>query len=150
MATTIWFDMDGTIADFYGVDGWLNMLLSESVFPYAQAKPLMRMAQLAKLLHRVQAAGYKIGIISWTSKSGSYDYNKKVVKTKLRWLNKHLPSVKWDEINIVNYGTAKHAYRHSDNDILFDDEARNRLVWWGKAYKPDEIIEVLKSLIHGA
>lgn len=25
----IWFDMDGTIADFYGVENWLDYLLDE-------------------------------------------------------------------------------------------------------------------------
>lgn len=30
---TIWFDMDGTIADLYGVDGWLEMLIAEDPTP---------------------------------------------------------------------------------------------------------------------
>ncbi len=146
----VWFDMDGTIADLYGVEGWLGMLMAEDTTPYAQARPLVHMSQLAKLLHRVQAAGYGIGIISWTSKSGSWSYNKEVTQTKLAWLNRHLPSVTWDEIKIVNYGWAKHGYRHTDDDILFDDEAYNRLVWTGKAYMPKEIMTVLKRLILGA
>lgn len=146
----VWFDMDGTIADLYGVEGWLEMLMAEDTAPYAQAKPLVRMSQLAKLLHRVQAAGYGIGVISWTSKNGSWSYNEEVAQTKLAWLNQHLPSVTWDEIKIVNYGWAKQAYRYTDDDILFDDEAYNRLVWTGEAYKPNEIMIVLKELIHGA
>lgn len=146
----VWFDMDGTIADLYGVEGWLEMLMAEDTAPYAQAKPLVRMSQLAKLLHRVQAAGYGIGVISWTSKNGSWSYNEEVAQTKLAWLEQHLPSVMWDEIKIVNYGWAKQAYRYTDDDILFDDEAYNRLVWTGEAYKPNEIMIVLKELIHGA
>lgn len=146
----VWFDMDGTIADLYGVEGWLEMLMAEDTAPYAQAKPLVRMSQLAKLLHRVQAAGYGIGVISWTSKNGSWSYNEEVAQTKLEWLNQHLPSVTWDEINVISYGNAKQAYRYTDDDILFDDEANNRLVWTGEAYKPNEIMTVLKELIHGA
>jgi len=146
----VWFDMDGTIADLYGVEGWLEMLMAEDTAPYAQAKPLVRMSQLAKLLHRVQAAGYGIGVISWTSKNGSWSYNEEVAQTKLAWLNQHLPSVTWDEINVVSYGNAKRAYRYTDNDILFDDEAYNRQVWTGEAYEPNEIMVVLKELIHGA
>ena len=146
----VWFDMDGTIADLYGVEGWLEMLMAEDTAPYAQAKPLVRMSQLAKLLHRVQAAGYGIGVISWTSKSGSWSYNEEVAQTKLEWLKQHLPSVVWDEINVVSYGNAKQAYRYTDDDILFDDEAHNRQVWTGEAYEPNEIMVVLKELIHGA
>ena len=30
MTKAIYFDMDGTIANFYGVDGWLNDLINEN------------------------------------------------------------------------------------------------------------------------
>ena len=30
---TIWFDMDGTIADLYGVEGWLEMLIAKDETP---------------------------------------------------------------------------------------------------------------------
>ena len=41
MNTTICFDMDGTIADLYGVQNWLEMLQAENPQPYRQAKPLL-------------------------------------------------------------------------------------------------------------
>ena len=65
------FDMDGTIADLYGVDGWLNDLINLNVRPYAIAKPLVNMSALARALNKLQRLGYKINIISWTSKSGT-------------------------------------------------------------------------------
>ena len=61
---TIWFDMDGTIANLYAVENWLEYLQDEDTKPYAEAKPLVNMARLAKALHKVQRNGYKIGIIS--------------------------------------------------------------------------------------
>ena len=36
MVKAIYFDMDGTIADLYAVDGWLADLRSENVRPYRQ------------------------------------------------------------------------------------------------------------------
>ena len=36
---TINFDMDGTIADLYGVKNWLPYLEAEDTTPYAIAKP---------------------------------------------------------------------------------------------------------------
>jgi phosphoglycolate phosphatase-like HAD superfamily hydrolase len=65
----IWFDMDGTIADFYGVEGWLADLEAYNVRPYAIAKPLVNMQRLARRLNTLQKMGYEIGIISWLSKS---------------------------------------------------------------------------------
>ena len=64
----IFFDMDGTIANLYAVENWLDFLRAEEVTPYKEAMPMVNMSQLARLLNRLQAEGYKIGIISWTSK----------------------------------------------------------------------------------
>lgn len=144
MTKAIWFDMDGTIADLYAVDGWLADLIAEKVRPYETARVMHNMAHLARLLNKVQKNGYTIGIISWTSKNGTPDYNAKVETAKKVWLKKHLPSVSWDAIKVVPYGTNK--AETCGNGILFDDEKGNRETWQGKAYTPAEIIKVLKSL----
>lgn len=141
---TIWFDMDGTIADLYGVDGWLDNLINEDTRPYDIAKPLVNMAYLTRLLHKAQANGYEIGIISWTSRNGSDLYNGEVALAKMVWLHKHLPSVEWDKIKIVAYGTNKRAA--CGGGILFDDEEPNRKAWGDGAFTPDEIIRVLKGI----
>ena len=80
---TINFDMDGTIADFYGVDNWLNYLIEENTFPYEIAKPLLRFSIFARKLNTLQKLGYNIAIISWLSKSGTEEYNRKTTETKL-------------------------------------------------------------------
>ena len=40
----IWWDMDGTIANLYGVEGWLPMLRAEDPTPYAEAKVMWNMS----------------------------------------------------------------------------------------------------------
>ena len=57
MKGTIYFDMDGTIADLYAVDNWLAKLRSSDPSPYAEAETLLNMSHLARLLHKVQALG---------------------------------------------------------------------------------------------
>jgi hypothetical protein len=143
---TIWFDMDGTIADLYGVENWLDMLRANDPTPYATAKPLLRLATLAYMLNKAQANGYKIGVISWLAKNSNAEYDKAVTMAKLAWLAKHLKSVRFDYINIVEYGTPKQNFMNTKNDILFDDEQKNRENWLGKAYTETEIMEVLKAL----
>ena len=54
MKKTICFDMDGTIADFYGVENWLEYLKSENPYPYMIAKPLVNMSALARVLNNRQ------------------------------------------------------------------------------------------------
>ena len=146
MAATIFFDMDGTIADLYGVENWLDYLIASDALPYAIAKPLLRLNSLARVLNRLQREGYRIGIISWLSKSGTEEYNNAVTETKKNWLKKHLASVHFDEINIVKYGTPKQMFARTENDILFDDEEKNRDNWTGKAFDVNAILEILKGM----
>ena len=143
---TINFDMDGTIADLYGVEGWLPMLIAHDETPYAIAKPLLRLSALARRLNTLQREGYRIAVISWLSKSGTTEYNEKVTNAKLEWLARHLPSVHWDNINIVEYGTPKESFCETPFDILFDDEERNRENWNGIAFDVNDILGVLKEI----
>ena len=145
MNITINFDMDGTIADLYGVKNWLDYLIAEDVFPYATAKPLFHLASLARKLNELQRNGYKLAVISWLSKSGTESYNQAVTAVKVAWLRKHLPSVACDEIHIVPYGTPKQNFCKTPFDVLFDDEERNRLNWSGRAYDVHNILETLKT-----
>ena len=143
---TINFDMDGTIANLYGVENWLDYLIAEDTTPYEVAVPLLRLSALAKRINNLQRKGYEIAIISWLSKGGSDEYNEAVMEAKLAWLAKHLPSVHWDYINIVPYGTPKQNFCNNPLDILFDDEERNRTNWTGRAYDVQNIMEILREI----
>lgn len=137
------FDLDGTLANLYGVTNWLDYLVEKDVTPYAIAKPLINLSALARVLNRLQKNGYMLCIISWLAKNSDEDYDNRVTATKIAWLKNHLPSVKWDKINIVKYGTPKST---CGKGILFDDEEPNRKEWRGQAYDVNNIIEILKNL----
>ena len=146
---TIWFDMDGTIADLYGVENWLPMLIDEDPTPYEIARPLVNLSRLARYLNRLQKKGFEIGIISWLSKSSTQEYDAAVNEAKTFWLKRHLPSVKWNEIKIVPYGTNK--WEVCGEGFLFDDEERNRIAWKNcAAFEPEYIFEVLAEIVKSA
>ena len=146
MNITINFDMDGTIADLYGVENWLEYLIAEDTHPYANAKPLLHLASLARKLNALQREGYNLAVISWLSKCGTAEYNEAVTEVKMAWLRKHLPSVNWDKIIIVPYGTPKQNFCNNPLDILFDDEEHNRNNWTGRAYDVQNILEILREI----
>ena len=146
MAKAIYFDMDGTIADLYAVENWLPKLRAYDPSPYAEALPLVRLSVLARMLNRLQRNGYTLGIISWLSKDPDPTYGEAVTAAKLEWLAKHLPSVEWNEIHIVTYGTPKQTLADYPDGILFDDEEKNREDWLGIAFDETDIIEILKGL----
>ena len=145
MKNTIWFDMDGCLCGLYDVPNWLPMLIASDPTPYKLAAPLVNMNKLARKLNQLQRAGYKIGIISWLSKNSTPEYDKAVTAAKLWWLKKHLRSVSWDAINIVPYGRNK--WETCKAGILFDDEKPNRDSWGGEAFHPENLMDVLSSLM---
>lgn len=142
---TIWFDMDGTIADLYAVENWLPMLRASDPTPYAEAKPLVHLSTLARLIHKAQRNGYSVGILSWLAKNSNADYDKAVTEAKLNWLHKHLPSVAFDTVMIVPYGFGKYHF-NSGNDVLFDDEQRNRDDWGGEAYDVGNLLKTFATI----
>ena len=144
---TIYFDMDGTIANLYQVEGWLNNLINGQTKPYREAKSMVNMRTLGRVLNALKENGYEIGIVSWLSKNGNDDYNARVTKTKIDWLARHLGAVEFDEIHIVKYGTPKETVVNNPFGILFDDEKPNRDNWTGKAYDVHNILEILTALM---
>lgn len=126
---TIVFDMDGTIADFYGVKGWLDYLKAEDTTPYEIAKPLYDMVTLANLLMTLKADGWKVVITTWLAKGGTKEYNDRTRKAKLEWLEKY--NFPYDEIHLVKYGTTKAncTRKIGGFQVLVDDNEKVRKGW---------------------
>lgn len=144
----IYFDMDGTIADFYSVENWLDYLLKEQTKPYRVAKPLCDMRKLSREIKRLQSIGYKVGIISWLSRNATDNFGRHTAIAKANWLSRHLGSVAFDEIHIIDYGTPKHKF---GNGILFDDETGNRMAWdnaseHNQAFDVHNLLETLAKI----
>lgn len=142
------FDMDGTIADLYGVNDWLSKLRSEDASPYIEAKPLVNLSRLARKLNTLQRTGYKIGVVSWGSKVSSPEYLEAVREAKKQWLASHLKSVSFDSIIVCPYGTPKSSVCpfYNEDAILFDDEEKNRSEWGENSFSEKEIFEILGLL----
>lgn len=129
------FDMDGTIADLYGVKGWLDYIKDEDTFPFDNAKLLVNLVGLQNYLSHLRSEGHRLAIISWTPKDASQNYCKAVRKAKIEWLKKFGLLKYFDEIHIVAYGTPKHQiavkrrrYEYSTYAI-YDDQENVRTAW---------------------
>ena len=78
MRKTLVFDMDGTIANFYGVQGWLEDLHNSNPRPYILAEPLYDMEVLTTLLTIFKARGWEIAITSWLAKDSTKAFDELV------------------------------------------------------------------------
>ena len=141
----IYFDLDGTLANLYGINNWLDYLLNEDASPYLEAEPMVNLSLLVRTLHRLQNKGFHIGIISWLSKNATIEYEDSIRGAKLYWIKKHMPSMVFDEIHIIPYGTPKASMGYG---YLFDDEENNRKNWNGIAYSEKDIIKNLLDILH--
>ena len=151
MAKMICFDMDGTIADLYGVEGWLAKLRAEDASPYRDAKPLYDMDELNLVLNALANEGWEIRVISWLSKDASAEYNKAVRIAKREWLAKYNFPV--DKVHLVAYGTTKanSVRKYTAQAILVDDNAKVREGWHlGDTINPldGDLIERLTALLN--
>ena len=145
---TIYFDMDGTIADLYNVENWLPKLRAENPSPYVEAEAMVDPGEVQLYLSILQNRGYKLGVISWLSKGSSKSYDKMVRQAKRNWLRENLPEITFDETHFVKYGTRKDYIAKDKDGILFDDSAEVRENWKGVSVNPntEDIIEFLKKV----
>lgn len=148
-AKVLVFDMDGTIVDLYGVNGWLEDLRSENPRPYRVAKPMYDMETLGYILEILKAQGWRVVVTSWLAKGSTREYDEMVRRAKREWLARyHFPV---DEIYLVKYGTTKaNCTRHLGGmQILVDDNETVRKGWTlGETINANEnIIEKLVDLL---
>ena len=126
---TLVFDMDGTIADLYGVNNWLEDLRAENPRPYEEAKPLYDMDALNAILDIFKRNKWKIVVTTWLAKESSKDYDRLVREAKLAWLEKF--NFPYDEIHLVKYGTTKAncTRKYKGFQVLVDDNEQIRKGW---------------------
>ena len=143
------FDMDGTIANLYGVKEWLTYIENENTRPYEIAEPMYDMIELVEILKTLQQKGWKIAVTTWLAMNGTKEYNKRTTYAKKEWLAKY--NFPYDEIHCVKYGTTKAncTRNKADFQILIDDNEAVRKGWTlGATINANEnILNILKALV---
>ena len=135
------FDMDGTIADLYNVDNWLEMLGASNPTPYIIAKPIYDTYSLNNLLDLLKAQGWKIAVVAWVAKECDDVFKQAIRTAKIDWLNRY--DFPYDEIHIVKYGTTKMncVRKFEGRKVLVDDNEKVRQGWNG------ETIDATKNIL---
>lgn len=127
---TIYFDLDGTLADLYGVRDWLPMLQASDTTPYRVAATTTDVNVLVDCMRQLVRKGYKLGVITWLAMGGSKKYNDATRAAKVRWVRRHFGDL-ITEFHSCKYGINKRRFSTSDDDVLVDDNAEVRQMWQG-------------------
>lgn len=123
----VYFDLDGTLADLYNVEGWLPRLKNEDASPYADASPLVDMVRLAAIIAKLRSASVTVGVISWGAMDGTTEYTREVKRVKREWCK--CWGLTFDEFHVIKYGTPKHRVAKCKRSILVDDNSEVRQTW---------------------
>lgn len=149
MEKVLVFDMDGTIADLYGVENWLTALENHDPAPYAMARPLYDMDTLKEILGIFKTLGWKIVVTTWLAKNSNKAYDTLVRMAKVEWLDRF--GFPYDEIHLVKYGTTKAdcTRKLGGFQVLIDDNEKIRKGWTlGDTIDANEnILEKLTDLL---
>ena len=148
----IYFDMDGTVYDLYGMDNWLEMLRNEEKGAFLYGDTLVNMSELEDVCLRLIKKGYQIGIITWLPMGASLEYCEVCTEEKRKWAEKNMPYI--SEFYALEYGTPKQyaPARRAAEMWLVDDSKEVREMWitekQRKAIDANEnIIEALERIL---
>ena len=148
----VW-DMDGTMADLYGVDGWLEMLRAENPLPYEIAEPIWDMERLVNVIRALQDFGIEQRIVTWLSMNSSEEYKTETRRAKREWLEQF--DFPYDHFHGVQFGSTKadsvrKFLADDETAILIDDSTKVRKGWHlGETVDPTKInvIDFLETLL---
>lgn len=133
MKKTVYLDMDGTIANLYGIENWLPRLRAEDKTIFLECEPMISEKELLK---KFPSENFEMKILSMTPLNATENYCLDVINQKNEWLNKYFPSI--TKRIYRPYGHNKNL-KNSENAILIDDSEPIRNSWRGTAINPIEL-----------
>lgn len=142
-------DMDGTLADLYGVPGWLEGIRAEDTAPYEKAAPMCSMERLGEALRKARSAGIRVEVITWgPGGDTSQAYQDAVRRAKRVWLDREgLGAVP------MSYMAFKSPKRSGVDGraILIDDDPHAREDWEasgdGPAVEPHDVARQVMRIV---
>ena len=126
----VYLDMDGTIANLYGIENWLPRLRNEDESIFLECAPIVTESELRR--HFPESL-YDVRILSMTPMNASTEYCMNVINQKNAWLDKYFPSI--SKRIYRKYGHNKNL-KNSQYAILIDDSKSIRESWRGLAFDP--------------
>lgn len=132
---SIWFDMDGTIAELYKVEGWLTSLREKNWSVYNECAPRHNYQRINAAIEALVEQGWEVGVITWGSKGIGWSKDlDEIGEIKFNWLCKFFPTLADGHFACIPYGYSKAQYLEEMDDIyavayLVDDNKEVRENW---------------------
>lgn len=127
MNKVVYFDMDGTIADLYGVTNCFKRLDALDASVYADAKPIDKYINMLKEFKHM---GYKVIILTCLGMISDPKFDKETIHNKGVWLDKYVGREYIDERIYIPNTKHKESYTNMfGKGILVDDDTKVLCNW---------------------
>ena len=133
MKKVVYLDMDGTIFDLYGQNGWLDAIKNEDSTIFGGDRRIITEEKLREIFPENE---YDVRILTMTPLNASKEYCEKVIEEKNKWLDSFFPSI--TKRIFKSHGHNKNL-KNSASAILVDDSEPIRNSWKGTAINPMEL-----------
>lgn len=158
---SIWFDMDGTIAELYKVEGWLPKLRNNEWSVYSECAPRAHANRIRNAVAALIEEGWQVGVITWASKG--VDWGKDldaIAEVKFNWLCQFFPEIADGKFACIPYGYSKAVFleemaeNHGDHYslcYLVDDNKEVRADWrsHGEQFKTIDASRAFARVLEG-
>ena len=158
---SIWFDMDGTIAELYKVEGWLTSLREGDWSVYSECAPRAHANRIRNAVRALVEDGWQVGVITWASKG--IDWGKDldaIAEVKHEWLCQFFPEIADGMFACIPYGYSKAKYleelienghNHYSLAYLVDDNKEVRAEWrtHGEGFKTIDASRAFARVLEG-
>lgn len=132
---SIWFDMDGTIAELYKVKNWLSDLRAGDWSVYDKCLPRHNFERINAAIEALTANGWQVGVITWASKGIDWGAELTTIgDIKFDWLCRFFPALADGKFACIPYGESKAEFLSEMGDnysvaYLVDDNKEVRADW---------------------
>ena len=149
----LYFDMDGTIADLYNHENWLEKIRSGQPI-FNELKKMPRTNKVIYYLNQIEqhTDNVEVNIITWLPLNATIPQMIQYTEEKKEWSEKNF--VRVSNFIALPYGSPKHKAILKEEKayhLLFDDNAEVRNEWQGKykiAFDENNIVEVLRLILN--
>ena len=158
---SIWFDMDGTIAELYKVEGWLPKLRNNDWSVYSECAPRAHANRIRNAVRALVADGWQVGVITWASKGIEWGNDlDAIAEVKHEWLCQFFPEIADGKFACIPYGYSKaqfmveemhNNYNPYDISYLVDDNKEVRAEWrtHGEQFKTIDASRAFARILEG-
>lgn len=105
---SIWFDLDGTLYELYKIPNWLERIEKKDWNVFIDGEPRKHHERIQEAIKALQAKGWKVGCITWSSKAVEGRDIHDIAEKKKEFVEKYFPEL-LENFHCLPYGCSKAA-----------------------------------------